>query len=309
LQTAQGSLQTAQDGLRTAQTVYQNSLTMVAKAKQDLQRFENLMKENATTDMQVQNAKLGVTQAENGANQAQGGINQAQGGVNQAEMAIKQAQMSINQAQFGIKTAETQVATTRKMIEQCQVKAPISGVITAKMFDLGSMVGPGAPLGMVTDISTLKLAVMIPESEVMKFSVGQRTTLMTDIYDGVKFGGSISLIAAKSDNAHSYKVEISVENSAGNPIKAGMYGRLISGAQAAAGVEGIFIPRGVLVGSIKEPRVYVVEAGKAVLRELTLGASSGDWISVQSGLNEGEQLITTGQINLENGTPVSIVSK
>jgi len=269
-------------------------------------RFENLMKENATTDMNLQNAKIGVTQAENGLTQAEAAVNQAQNGINQAEMGVKQAQMQITSSQFGIKQAETQVETTKKMITQTEIKAPISGVITMKNFDMGSMVGPGTPIGMVTDISSLKLTTMIPEADVMKFKVGQSTAVLTDIYNGVKFPGTVSLISAKSDNAHGYKVEVTVNNSSANPIKSGMYGRLVGTDKAVGGLEGIFIPRGVLVGSIKEPRVYIAENGKAVLRNIVLGASSGDWIEVKEGLTEGEQLIATGQVNLEDGKAIEI---
>lgn len=297
LQAEQAALETQKAALETAlnaQTTAQNSVvtarTMLSKSQKDLERFENLQKENATTEMSVQNAKLGVTQAENG--------------LNQAEMGVKQAVMGVEQARFGIKQAETQIASTQKMIEQTQLKAPISGVITAKMFDMGSMVGPGASLGMVTDVSTLKLTVMIPESDILKFRDGQKVRIKTDIYSDRSFDGTVSLISVKSDNAHSYKMEINVANNSDSPIKAGMYGRLTGETQG--GLEGIFIPRSVLTGSIKEPKVFVVQGNKAVLKPIVLGLSSGDWLEVKEGLNEGEQLITTGQINLEDGTPVTI---
>lgn len=306
VETAQNSVNAAKSALASAQAGRQNAQSMVNKAKTDVSRFENLMKENATTDMNLQNAKMGVTQAENGFTQAEAAVNQAQNGINQAEMGVKQAQMQITSSLFAIKQAETQVETTKKMIAQTEIKAPISGIITMKNFEMGSMVGAGVPIGMVTDISSLKLTTMVPEADIMKFKEGQSATVLTDIYNGVKFPGQVSLISVKSDNAHGYKVEVSVNNTASNPIKSGMYGRLIGSQQGNGGVEGIFIPRSVLVGSIKEPRVYIAENGKAILRTLVLGASSGDWIEVKEGLTEGEQIVTTGQINLEDGKAIFI---
>ncbi len=290
LETQKAALQTAMNAQSSAQNGVETAQTMLNKSKKDLERFENLLKENATTDIAVQNAKIGVTQAENG--------------LNQAQMAVKQAIMGVEQARFGIKQAETQIASTNKMIEQTQLKAPVSGVLTSRMFDLGSMVGPGAPLGMVTDVSTLKLTVMIPEADILKFSEGQKVGVKTDIYSDKTFGGTVSLISVKSDNAHSYKMEIAVANSGDSPIKAGMYGRLTG--ETKGGVEGIFIPRNVLLGSIQEPKVFVVQGSKAVLKPIVLGVSSGDWLEVKEGLTEGEQLVTSGQINLDNGSPVTI---
>lgn len=293
LETQKLGLITAENGVKTAQAAILTAQTVLNKAKTDVQRFENLAKENATTDIAVQNAKLGVTQAESG--------------LNQAEMALRQSQMGVEQARFGVKSAEIQIKTTEDMIENTRILAPISGVVTARNFDVGAMVGPGVPLGMVTDVSQLKLTVMIPEADVLKFKEGQTVSVMTDIYNGVKFAGRVSLISVKSDNAHGYKVEVAVNNSSSNPIKAGMYGRLMG--EGSAGKAGLFIPRNVIVGDIKTPTVFVAQGSKAIMRKVTLGASSGDWLEVAEGLVEGEKLITSGQVNLEDGSPIEITTQ
>lgn len=309
LSTAQSGLATAKKTVGTTQNAYQTALTLLDKANKDLARFENLAKENATTDVMVQNAKAGVTQAQAAVNQAEAGINQVQGGVNQAEMAVEQAKMSIEQARLGVKSVEAQIKTVQEQLAKTSLVAPISGVLTLKNFEVGSMASPASPspipMGTVTDVSALKLIVMIPEGDILKFSEGQGLQLKTDVYDGVTYSGTVSLISVKSDNAHNYKMEVAVQNSAANPIKAGMYGRLVG--QSVKGLEGLFIPRNALVGSIKEPKVFVAQSGKALLRPITIGMSSGELIEVKEGLSVGEQLIITGQINLEDQTSIEIL--
>lgn len=307
LTTAQSGLATAQKSVKTTQNAYESALTMLDKANRDLARFENLAKENATTDVMVQNAKAGVTQAEAAVNQAQGAINQVQGGVNQAEMAVEQAKMAIEQARLGVKSVEAQIKTTKEMLEKTSIVAPISGVLTMKNFEVGTMASAASPmpLGTVTDVSALKLIVMIPEGDILKFHEGQVMNLKTDVYEGITYPGKVSLISVKSDNAHNYKVEIGVQNASDHPIKAGMYGRLVG--QTVNGLEGLFIPRNALVGSIKEPKVFVAQGGKAILKPITLGMSSGELIEVKEGLAVGEQLIITGQINLEDQTTIEIL--
>ncbi|MFN0200598.1 MAG: efflux RND transporter periplasmic adaptor subunit [Bacteroidia bacterium] len=333
-QTTQNSKQIAQNSLKTAQAAKVNALAMLEKAKKDVTRFENLMKAEATTDMQLQNAKMGVIQAESAVNQAdaainqaegalnqvdagfnqtdgaitqaESGVNQAQGAIKQAEMGIKSAQMQIEQANFGIKTAETQIATTKKMLSNTNITSPISGVITMKNFEVGSMVGGGMPLGMVTDISFLKLTVMIPEADVLKFREGQEVKVSADVYQDVAYAGTITLISDKSDNAHAYKTEITLPNSTSNPLKAGMYGKLLG--KEAGMVAGIFIPRNSIMGSIQEPKVYILSGNKAVLKPVTTGTTSGDLVEIKTGLQAGEQIITAGQINLEDGVTVKVVN-
>lgn len=307
LVTAQTGLTTAKKSVGTTQNAYQTALTLLDKANKDLARFENLAKENATTDVMVQNAKAGVTQAQAAVNQAEAGINQVQGGVSQAEMAVEQAKMAIEQARLGVKSVEAQIKTVQEQLAKTSLVAPTSGVLTAKNFEVGTMASAASPmpLGTVTDVSALKLIVMIPEGDILKFSEGQSLQLKTDVYEGVTYSGTVSLISVKSDNAHNYKMEVAVQNSAANPIKAGMYGRLVG--QSVNGLEGLFIPRNALVGSIKEPKVFVAQSGKALLRPITIGMSSGELIEVKEGLTVGEQLIITGQINLEDQTKIEIL--
>lgn len=302
---SQNGLKTAQSGLQTAQSALASAQTILAKAKKDAERFENLMKENATTDVALQNAKMGVTQAESGVNQANGAVNQANGAINQAEMGIKQAEMQVEQAKFGIKQAETQVQTTKDMLKKTEIVAPISGVITQKTFDMGSMVGAGVPLGMITDVSILKLQVMVPESDILKFKIGQPLDLGVDVYENETFAGNVSLVSVKSDNSHAYKMEINVPNGGSKPLKAGMYGRVLGKEQMQ--VNALFIPRNALVGSIKDPQVYVIQGNKAFLKPITLGISSGDLLEVKTGVNEGAQIVTSGQINLEDGMEVKVI--
>ena len=311
LVSAQNGLETARKSVKTTQNAYESALTLLDKANRDLARFENLAKENATTDVMVQNAKAGVTQAQAAVNQAQGGINQVQGGVNQAEMAIDQAKMAIDQANLGVKSVEAQIKTTQEMLAKTSILAPISGVLTMKNFEVVSMAAPSSPspipMGTVTDVSALKLIVMIPEGDILKFHEGQGLQLKTDVYEGVTYAGTVGLISVKSDNAHNYKMEVAVQNSSTSPIKAGMYGRLVG--NTVSGMEGLFIPRNALVGSIKEPKVFIAQGGKAVLKAITLGMSSGELIEVKEGLTVGEQLIITGQINLEDQSSIEILQK
>jgi multidrug efflux pump subunit AcrA (membrane-fusion protein) len=62
------------------------------------------------------------------------------------------------------------------------------------------------------------------------------------------------------------------------------------------------------VGSVKNAQVYVVgDDNTARLRKVTIGADNGDYLEVREGLQEGERVVTTGQINLTDSTRVNII--
>jgi multidrug efflux pump subunit AcrA (membrane-fusion protein) len=72
--------------------------------------------------------------------------------------------------------------------------------------------------------------------------------------------------------------------------------------------ESIVIPRTALIGSIKNPQVYVVENNVARLKDIVAGISIGEKLEVVSGLTPGELVVINGQINLKDSVSV-IISK
>jgi RND family efflux transporter MFP subunit len=165
------------------------------------------------------------------------------------------------------------------------------------------MASPNANLGTITDISNVKLVAMIPESDILKFQKGQSIKVSADALPDKEFEGSITQISVKADAAHNYKIEITVPNSSGL-IKAGMYGT-IKGKNSQK-QNKLLIPRAALVGSVKQPQVFVAESGVAKLRNIVIGNSFGNNLEIVSGLKEGESVIATGQLNLQDGTTIKI---
>jgi RND family efflux transporter MFP subunit len=217
-----------------------------------------------------------------------------------AKEAITQVQ--VEKTKLGVRSTEVQIKQLKKQIRSTSILAPFSGVVTKRMFDLGSVLAPGSPLLELVDISSLKLTISVPERDVLKFKDGQEVTVTADIYSGKKFKGKVSSIAVKGDDAHNFKVQILVPNSKENRIMAGMYGSVIFENHGARNL--LAIPRKALIGSMKKPEVYVVRNGKAVVTSLSIGTSDANYIEVVSGLSKGDQIVVNGQINLLNGSPV-----
>jgi RND family efflux transporter MFP subunit len=255
--------------LATEQVGVETQQANLQKLSRDLERYENLNKAEATSDINLQNARLGQ-----------------------------------KQANLSLKSAESQVKSTQKSIAQTNIVAPISGTLTEKRIELGSVLAPGTPVGTITDISRLKFRVLVPEKELQKFKLGQVVKIVADVYPQIEFEGIVNLVSVKGDVAHNYKVEVLVNNSLENPLRAGMYGKLNGKSNGSS--NKILVPRAAVVGSVKSPQVFIAQNGKAVLKNVVLGNTYGDKLVIESGLNVGENVIITGQLNLENGTTIKI---
>ncbi|HNX87408.1 MAG TPA: efflux RND transporter periplasmic adaptor subunit, partial [Bacteroidales bacterium] len=69
------------------------------------------------------------------------------------------------------------------------------------------------------------------------------------------------------------------------------------------------IPRNAIIGSVKDPKVFVVEGDRSVLKPIRIGSADDKQVEVLDGLKEGELVVTSGQINLDNNSIISIVNK
>lgn len=212
------------------------------------------------------------------------------------------AKIQLEKANLSAKAAESQLKVLQKQLKNTTIVAPFSGTITSKTFDLGTVLAMGTPLAQLTDISTVKLVINVPEKDILKFKEGQSVNVTTDVFPNQQFAGKVTMISAKSDNAHNYPVQILVHNSSANLLRAGMYGSVVIDNSLKKNT--LVIPRSALVGTVKQPQVFVVENGKAVLKNIQIGASNNDFYEVTEGLKEGETVIISGQVNLENGTLV-----
>jgi RND family efflux transporter MFP subunit len=165
---------------------------------------------------------------------------------------------------------------------------------------------PATALYEIVNVSKLKLNVTVNESQVANLKVGTPINVVTNVYPDKTFNGKITFIAAKADASLNFPIEIEISNNANNDLKAGMYGT--AKFESKQQTQKIMIaPRSAFVGSVSGNQVFVNENGIAVLKKVTAGRIIGDKVEILDGLKDGDVVITTGQINLTNGSKIEII--
>lgn len=214
----------------------------------------------------------------------------------------------VESARLAYTSAEANYIVAKRQLKDTKITTPISGVVTARMVDVGSMV-QGAPqatlVANVVDISKLKVKVNVSEKEAFKLKVGDKVDITSEVYPGVTLEGKIETISSKGDEAHTYPVEIIIANGGKYPLKAGMFARVYF--KSIQRDEVLAIPRESLVGSVKAPQVFVVENGTAKIRNVVLGSEFGTKVEVLGGLNAGETIVVNGQNNLSDNVKVEVL--
>jgi len=221
------------------------------------------------------------------------------GGVTKQQ--LDQAKLQMVNAKANLTQANINVGDTR-------IKAPINGFINEKFIEPGSIISatPATSLFEIVNVSKLKLKVNVNETQVAALKVGNVVKVTSSVYSDKSFSGKITFIASKADTTLNFPIEIEITNNASNDLKAGMYGTAQFDSKQQKQLLTI-VPRVAFVGSVSSNEIFVVENGTAKLKKVTAGRILGDQVEILNGLSEGQTVITTGQINLQDGNKVEVI--
>ncbi|PWA08074.1 efflux RND transporter periplasmic adaptor subunit [Flavobacterium laiguense] len=220
------------------------------------------------------------------------------GGVTKQQ--LDQTKLALTNAGNNLKQANINVGDTK-------VKAPIKGFINKKYIEPGSILTgmPATAMFDIVNVSKLKLKVTVNESQVASLKLGNTVNITSSVFPNKTFAGKITFIAAKADESLNFPVELEIANNADNSLKAGMYGTANFGSKQKQQLK--IVPRNAFVGSVSSNEVFVVENGIAKLKKITSGRIIGEQVEIVDGLSDGETVIITGQINLQDGNTVEII--
>jgi len=210
---------------------------------------------------------------------------------------------SVKDAERALESARTRLKQSGQQASDGVIKAPISGIVILKKAEAGEYTNPGTALATVVDIYNLKAVVFVSEKDVYQLKLNQIATVTASVLPGKDFTGKVSFISPVSDENHNYRVELEVNNKTAT-LKAGTYINVAFdlGEDFAA----LQIPKIALVEGTKNPYVYVLDGERAFVRKITVGREIGENIEVLSGLKEGDEVVTIGQINLTDGTKIAL---
>jgi membrane fusion protein YbhG len=204
--------------------------TDLAAAELDVQRFESLLASDSGSRKQRDDAvarrdvaRARVRSAKERVIAAQEVVVRLRAGARPEEIAAARAHVA---------AAEAQIAILEKGIQDATVSAPVAGVVTTKIADVGEILQPRAPLIVITDLDHAWANVYVDEPSVPRLKIGQPATIFTDA-GGPGISGTVSYVADKAEftprNVQTaedrsklvYRVKVSVDNKDG-VLKPGM---------------------------------------------------------------------------------------
>lgn len=245
--------------------------------------------------------------------------------------AIAQAQVDADAAD--LKSKRALADQQRANIDKKTIRAPFAGRLGITTVNPGQYVNPGDKIVTLQTIDQVYVDFNLPQKSVGQLAVGQVVNVTTDGFPGVVFPGKITAISPKVDTTTRNVV---VEATLPNPKR-----QLLPGMFANAAVEVgdkkhyltlpqtaiTYNPYGSTVfvvltadqaaaqaranaassGAAPAPAAAASGSGLVVQQAfVTTGETRGDQVAILSGLKEGQQVVTSGQLKLKNGTSIVI---
>lgn len=221
------------------------------------------------------------------------------------------SEMNYLRAKYGAETAQASARVLGARLERTVVRAPIGGILDARMAEVGSMVGPGTPVARIIDIDPLKVSGGVPERYAGEIRSGAPAIIVLDNVGDRQFTGQIRFVGASiTEQNRTFPVEVTIPNSAG-ALKPGMVAKV----QLARGDarQALVVPREAVLRTENGYIVYLVreEAGRmvALATPVILGPGAANRIVLESGVQPGDRVIVVGQQQVANGDNVEVVQR
>jgi membrane fusion protein (multidrug efflux system) len=226
------------------------------------------------------------------------------------------SQATIDNDEADLRSKKAQLAQMRATLEKKTILAPFAGRLGITTVAPGQYLNAGDKIVSLQAINPIYLDFYLPQQQISRVTRGQPVTVTTDAWPGRDFAGKISALNSTVDAATR---NIQVEATISNPDRAllpGMYAKVnvqIGGVQRF-----ITLPQAAVTYNPYGASVFLAQpsgpakagAGEPALVAsqtfVTLGPTRGDQVAVIKGIQEGDTVVTSGQMKLRPGTPLIV---
>lgn len=213
-------------------------------------------------------------------------------------------QQAVDQLKTELDAARRQY---ENMVENTVLVSPINGVVTARNYDPGDMTG-GSPILTIEQLRPVKVLVNVSEGEFTKVRKGMKVDIKLDVYGDEVFTGTVSLIHPTIDpSTRTFTVEIDIMNN-DERVRPGMFARVSMNFGTS---NHVVVPDRAIVKQTGsgDKYVYVYKDGKVSFDKVELGQRLDNAYEVLSGVENGADVVITGQTRLSNGAEVEVIKK
>lgn len=290
-ESARLSLQNAQAAVSSAQESYNSAVANYGGADLPLLQ-EQLRLAQDNYDDTLALLEIGA------ASQAE--VDQAHQTLLSAQAGVEAARASLNSAQAGIRSAQVGVESAQYQLSLYNLTAPISGVVEAVNVTENNFAASGTAAFVISNGSNKTVTFYVTDSVRQTLTPGQAVTVN---YNGQTYEGAVTEIGGVV-NAQVGQFQVKAVIDGAQDLPDGLSVELTTTAHRANGA--VLVPSDAMFFEDGVAYVYLLQDGKAVRSDVTIGLYTADEIAVTDGLTPGDQVITTWSASLRDGADVRL---
>jgi len=224
--------------------------------------------------------------------------------------AISQAQLDADAAD--LKNKRAQAAAQAALVAKKTLRAPFAGRLGITTVNPGQYLNSGDKVVTLQAVDPIYVDFKLPQAQLALISNGQVVNVTTDSFPGVKFTGRINAIDPRVDaGTRNFQAEATIPN-ADRRLMPGMFTRV---AVLAGDLQHyLTLPQTAITYNPYGATVFLAQKKPgggdqdliAQQSFVTLGPTRGDQVAVLRGVNEGDLVVTSGQLKLNNGAPLVV---
>lgn len=226
------------------------------------------------------------------------------------------SRMEYDQATAQQRATEANVAEIRATIERKTIRAPFSGILGIRKVNLGQYLAAGNPVVSLQSLSPIYVNVGVPQQVTGQVRVGSKLHVTAEEAPGQLFAGTVTAIDSVVDETtRNIQVQATLSNPEGK-LRPGMFVQVDVGVGASRSVITLpasaisYAPYGdsvFVITDLKDPKGKTYRGVRQQF--VKVEGSRGDQVAVVSGVNAGDEVVTSGVFKLRNGAAVQVNNK
>jgi len=216
--------------------------------------------------------------------------------LDQIETKRNVAELEVERAEAVVKRAQAAKAEAEVYLDFARIASPVTGVVTQKNIDAGSMASPGAPLLTIEDTSSYRIDINVDERLAGTVIAGMSADVYLNAVDRKLEGRVEEVVPSVDPMSRTFMVKIKLK---GEGLKNGLYARV---AIPVGKREVLLVPERAVTERGQLTGVYTVDEQSVISYTLIrTGKSFGDKVEVLSGLEPGDSVVVEGVGRAKDG--------
>jgi len=214
------------------------------------------------------------------------------------------------------KQTEANVGEIKATIQRKTIRAPFSGILGIRQVNLGQYMSAGTAIVSLQALDPIYANFNVPQQVMSQMRPGQSVKISTDGASGHEYTGRVNALESTVDEStRNVQVQATLANP-GNKLRPGMFVQV----EVGVGTErSIFpLPASAINYAPFGDSVYIVtdlkgpdgKTYRGVRQQFVkIAGARGDQVGIVSGLNQGDEVVTSGAFKLRNGAAVAVNNK